>query len=106
MLGLLLLYWIGKYYYKLAEKYNRSRWGFAILGIVAYYGGVIVFGMIVGIIIEIVSPGYIETMNDLLLSVIIMPFGILSTYLLYKLIENRLENKYVIHPPGENIELE
>ena len=34
MLGLVLLYWIGKYFYKLAEEYDKSKWGFAILGLV------------------------------------------------------------------------
>lgn len=89
MLGLILLYWIGKYYYKLAEAYNRSRWGFAVLGIITYYFGIILFGMIIGVIIEIISPGYVENMDDLVLNLIILPFGILSTYSLYKLIENR-----------------
>ncbi|TDN87659.1 hypothetical protein DET49_111107 [Salegentibacter sp. 24] len=37
MLGLLLLYWIGKYHYRLAGEYDKSQWGFTILGIVAYY---------------------------------------------------------------------
>lgn len=97
MLGLVLLYWIGKYYYKLAEKYNRSRWGFAILGIIAYYSGVVFFGLIIGVITEIISPGFIDNTNEFALSFIIMPFGILSTYSLYKLIENRWKNKYLTH---------
>ena len=60
MLGLVLLYWIGKYYYKLAEVYNKSQWGFAILGIVVYYAGIVVFAFAVGIIAELVAPGAIE----------------------------------------------
>ena len=106
MLGLLLLYWIGKYYYQLAEKYDRSRWGFAILGIITYYFGVMLFGLIIGVIAEIIAPGYIENMNDLALNFIIMPFGILSTYSLYRLIENRWKDKYSFRQPDNKIELE
>ncbi|MCM8568558.1 hypothetical protein NE848_04160 [Gramella jeungdoensis] len=106
MLGLLLLYWIGKYYYQLAEKYNRNHWGFAILGIITYYFGVMLFGLIIGVIVEIIAPGYIENMNDIALNFIIMPFGILSTYSLYKLIENRWKDKYSFQQPDNKIEIE
>ena len=37
MLGLLLIYWIGKKYYELATEHNRSPWGYAILGVFVYY---------------------------------------------------------------------
>jgi len=87
MLGFVLLYWIGKYFYKLAEEYNKNQWGFAILGIVVYYSGVLLFGFIVGIIVEIISPGYVDSINDTLLGIIMLPFGILSCYLLYKYLE-------------------
>ena len=87
MLGLLLLYWIGKYFYKLAEKYNKSPWGYAILGIVVYYGGIFVFSIIVGIMAEIISPLFLETFNETLFGLLMLPFGILSCYLLYKYLE-------------------
>lgn len=83
MLGLILLYWIGKKFYKLAAVYEKSQWGYTILGIVSYYGGTIVFGLIFGIIAEIVSPGYIDTVNDTMLGLAGLPFGVLSCYLLY-----------------------
>lgn len=87
MLGLILLYWIGKYFYKLAEEYNKSKWGFAILGIVVYYGGILIFSLIVGIMTEIISPGFLDTFNETLLGLLMLPFGILSCYLLYKYLE-------------------
>ncbi|WP_299766496.1 hypothetical protein [uncultured Dokdonia sp.] len=88
MLSLLLLYWIGKYFYKLAEAHNRSKWGFAILGIIAYYAGTLLFGLILGIASEFISPGFIDTINDILLGIILLPFGILCCYIFYKLLEN------------------
>lgn len=83
MLGLLLLYWIGKYYYRLAEEHNKNPWGFVVLGIVTYYAGTFIFGFLIGGVIEIMVPGYVDTMNELLAGLVTVPFGILSTYILY-----------------------
>ncbi|MFD2825546.1 hypothetical protein ACFSYG_03615 [Leeuwenhoekiella polynyae] len=83
MIGLILLYWIGKYYYQLAEAHGKSKWGFAMLGIVAYYVGAVVSGILLGIFIELIAPGYFDTINDFLLSLMLLPFGIACTYLLY-----------------------
>jgi len=88
MLGLVLLYWIGKYFYKLAEVYNKSPWGFAILGIVVYYGGILLFSFIIGMLGEIISPGVLDSLNDTVFGLFMLPFGILSCYLLYKYLEN------------------
>ncbi len=87
MLGAVFLYWVGKYYYKLAEEYEKSQWGYAILGIVVYYGGVLLFSVMVGIVLEITSPGTIETMNETLLGILMLPFGVLSCYLFFKYLE-------------------
>ncbi|WP_194767223.1 hypothetical protein [Tamlana sp. I1] len=98
MLGLVLLYWIGKYFYKLAEDYNKSKWGFAVLGIITYYGGIVLFSFITGIVMELVSPGLIERFNDTLLGFAMLPFGILSCYLFYKY----LEKKWYKNKPNVN----
>lgn len=87
MLGLVLLYWIGKYYYRLAGDHNKSQWGFAILGIIAYYAGIFVFSIIIGAVVEIISPGYWEDFDEMVLGILMLPFGILSTYLLYLSLE-------------------
>jgi membrane protein DedA with SNARE-associated domain len=83
MLGLILLYWIGKYFYKLAEEYDKSKWGFAILGIVVYYVGTFLFAIILIFGAEIFSPGYFDDVNEKLIDFICLPFGLLSCYLLY-----------------------
>lgn len=99
MLGLILLYWIGKYFYKLAEKYDKSKWGFTILGIAVYYAGIIIFGLVIGIVSEIVSPGYFDDFNDKVLGFLALPFGILSCYLLYKYLEKTWKKE---DPKNEN----
>lgn len=87
MLGIILLYWIGKYFYKLAEEYDKSKWGYAILGIVVYYAGTLIFGMIIMAVGEVFSLGFVDTFNETLLGIIMLPFGVLSCYLLYKYLE-------------------
>ena len=73
MLGFVLLYWIGKYFYELAEVYNKSQWRYAILGIVVYYGGIGLFGIIIGIVLEVFIPGFIEDSVSFYADVIIIP---------------------------------
>lgn len=91
MLGLVLLYWIGKYFYKLAEEYNKNQWGFAILGVVVYYGGILLFSVIIGVILEVFFPGVLDTFDETLFGFLMLPFGILSCYLLYKYLEKSWE---------------
>ncbi|MFK8059713.1 MAG: hypothetical protein AB8B78_06430 [Polaribacter sp.] len=87
ILGVVLLYWIGKYFYKLAEKYNKNQWGFAILGVVSYYGGIYVSAFIIGIIAEILSPDFFIGFDETVFALLLIPFGFLSCYLLYKYLE-------------------
>lgn len=93
MLGLILLYWIGKYFYKLAEEFNKQKWGFAILGIVIYYVGTYIFGFLVGFIAELISPGFFVGFSDIILGLIILPFGLLSCYLLYVFLEKKWKSE-------------
>ena len=40
-LGYIFLFYIGFYFYRLAENHNKNKWLFAVIGIVAYFVGVI-----------------------------------------------------------------
>lgn len=93
MLGLVLLYWIGKHFYKLAEEYRKSQWGFTILGIIAYYGGIVFFSFTLGIVLEIISPGYVESINEFVFGILMIPFGLLTCYLLYLYLEKTWKRK-------------
>jgi len=92
MLGILLLYWIGKYYYKLAEAHDKSKWGYAILGIVMYYASVVVSGLLIGIVIELIWPGAVDTINELLLSILVLPARIYCITILDETGKVRLPN--------------
>ncbi len=45
----LLIYFIGKYFYKLSEEYNQNKWLYAILGIVVYYAAGICLGFVLAL---------------------------------------------------------
>ncbi|MEP7253650.1 MAG: hypothetical protein ABI683_14760, partial [Ginsengibacter sp.] len=74
MLGLALLYFIGKYYYNLADQHAKNKWGYAILGIAAYYAGVFLFGMILGVILDLGTTSSVDDMNPFVLALIVVPF--------------------------------
>ncbi len=93
MLGLLLIYWIGNYFYKLARKYKRNEWGYAIFGVAAYYIGGFALSFLVGIVAEVISPGSVENISDLALELMSIPFGLISCYLFYDYLEQNWHKK-------------
>lgn len=42
-LGYIFIFYIGFYYYRLAENYKRNKWLFGFLGIFFYYVGIILY---------------------------------------------------------------
>ncbi len=42
-LGYVFLFYVGFYFYRLAENHNKNKWLFAIIGISTYFFGVIVY---------------------------------------------------------------
>jgi hypothetical protein len=87
MLGLVLLYFAGKAFYDLAGKYNKHQWGFAILGVVSYYGGLFFGGVLIGIVMELSSPGYIDEGNETFFGILAIPLGIFTCWLTYVLLK-------------------
>lgn len=95
MLGLFFLYFIGKYFYKLAEEFNKNKWLFAILGIVIFYVGTFIGGILLGLLDLIFEIGF-DYDNSTLLGFMALPFGIASTYLFYYLLKKQWSNSIVI----------
>lgn len=83
MLGLLLIYFIAKFYIELAKKYGKKAWPYAILGIAAYYGGTIIFGIGLGITAELFALHEIYEQPDIMLNLLSLPVGILSCWIVY-----------------------
>lgn len=89
MLGLVLIYFIGRAFYQLAEAYGKHQWGHAILGVVSYYGGTIIAGIVMFVIYDLSSLGSIDEMNEMALNLMAVPFGLLACWGVYKLLERR-----------------
>ena len=87
MLGLLLVYFIGKYYYQLAFQYNRNAWGYAILGVIVYYGTTFLSGFLFAFAYMEMGNDSIDSGTELLLTVLSIPIGILGAYIFYKGLE-------------------
>ena len=102
MLGLIILYYIGKQFYELAENYDKSKWGFAILGVITYYVGALVFGAALGLILYTLGSNWLETANSFVLGLIELPIGGLSCYLLYYLLEKTWKKE--VKPTIESID--
>lgn len=94
MLGILLLFFIGKYYYELAQDYYKNRWLYGILGIATYYLGTVVGGFIVGIANELFDFG-INWDSTLNLSLVALPFGILFAFIVYVLLKRHWKKQVV-----------
>ncbi len=96
MLGIVLLYFIGKKFYDLAQLYSENKWLWAVLGIVAYYLGAFLLGINLSLIEELTGNYFIEDMPNILLGLIALPFGLLSCYILYYFLK-----RYFISKHGE-----
>ena len=89
MLGIFLIYYIGKTFYKLAEKFNKHAWGFAVLGVVSYYLGTIIAGLTAGIFAGI----YMIEIPDIVAMFITLPFGIFACWGFYSLLKKQWSKK-------------
>jgi hypothetical protein len=93
MLGLLLIYFIGKFYHELADKYNKSKWGFAILGVVVYYFGTFLAGIFFAIVAELGLTNFFTDLPTMALSFFVLPFGLLACWGVYMILENTWKNQ-------------
>tara|TARA_R110002012_G_scaffold64227_1_gene168800 strand:- start:1669 stop:2001 length:333 start_codon:yes stop_codon:yes gene_type:complete len=84
MLGLIFLYFIGKYFYKLAETYNEKKWLFAVLGVATYYLGTFLGGIILALLDEFFYLGI--NWDSRATNFIFLPFGLATAYLFYYLL--------------------
>jgi hypothetical protein len=101
MVGLILLYFVGKAFYDLAGKNGKGQWLYAILGVISYYGGSFVGGILLAIGYELFMDGSIDDLNDTLLGVLALPFGVLACWGFYHLLKNHWTRKETFAPPEE-----
>ncbi len=89
MLGLVLLYFIGKKFAELAEAFKKTKWHYVVLGLVVYFAGTFVLGMLVLSVLDAVGAINLDTMHNRVLDLIALPFGLLSCYLFYLFLERK-----------------
>ena len=107
MIGIVFIYFVGKKFYTLAEEKHKKKWLYAILGVLSYYFGLITGGIFLGILLEIFMPGTIDSMNDIALSLLCIPFGLLACFGLYWIFKYAWQGDEIIETndfPAENLE--
>ena len=87
MLGILLIYFIGKRFYNLAQEWNKNKWLFAILGVVTYYAGMAIVLFLTGILMAFGILSSLENLPDMTLGIMAIPFGLLSCWGLYAILK-------------------
>ena len=87
MIGLLLIYFIGRSFFRLADTYDKHKWGFAILGIASYYAGIFLGALLIGVVLGMIDPYMIEEMSDFGLGLMCLPIGLLACWGVYKILE-------------------
>ena len=98
MLGILLIYFIGKAFYDLAAKYDRTKLLFAFIGVASYYAGTFIAGLIFGFLIE---TGMMEPISEVALIFIALPSGILVCVSLYYILKNYFSKNKIINNDEE-----
>lgn len=89
MLGIVFIYFIGKYFYELAKNHQKNKWLFAVLGIVVYYGGAILLLLPVYLLAYFTFPEFVENLSERDLNFIGIPFGIAACYIFYYLLRKQ-----------------
>ncbi len=87
MLGILLIYFIGKKFYELAGTYKKKQLAYAILGVVSYYIGTFFGGLTIAIGSDLMGSTPIEEMNEYALGIMALPFGLLACWIVYQMLK-------------------
>ena len=98
MFGIILIIIIGQKFYRLANTFKKKNiWLYPIIGIAMYYfGAIIVGGITLIIIIEFILNSSLENYSDAGLGIMLMPFGIIATYLLYNILRKKWRKEYAL----------
>lgn len=83
MVGLILIYFVGKAFYDMAERNDESKWLYGILGVASYYGGIILGGLLLGILMEAGVLPFLADLGDTMLGLVCIPFGVLLCWGFY-----------------------
>lgn len=91
MLGLIIVFFIARGFYRLAQKHERNQWLFGILGVVIFYISQIAAGFIIGFIAAATNNEQIFEGPNLVLGLIGLPIGFIATGVTYYLLKKAWE---------------
>lgn len=92
MLGLLLIYFVGRAFYRLAETHKRSKWLFAILGVVSYYVTQFIFAF--AVVSYMLSTGsYLDSSTELVITLVGILVGGIGVSIFYAILRRAWEKK-------------
>ena len=81
MLELLIMGFVGKYYYELAQDHYKHRWGYAFLGVGLYYGSNVLYWILVPfIVVPLFGTGVITGSMAIIVPIL---FSLLMCLLVY-----------------------
>jgi hypothetical protein len=89
MLGIILIYYLGKQFYTLAQAHQRNKWGYAIAGILSYYASTIIGLIIIIVGIGSLFPDLIDPIPEYTYDLIGIPFGLFGTWLFYQYLKQK-----------------
>ncbi len=89
MFGILILYFIARPFARLAVIKDKNKWLWGISSILVYYAGSFLGGIIIALVMQNTSQSSIEDMDNILIGVLAMPFGLLLAWLYYKFLERQ-----------------
>jgi len=82
-----LLYFIGRAYHNLALRFDKKGWLYVVLGIACFFFGFFGGAVLIVIVYEVGLDTSIDDVNEILLDILCLPFGIGLCWGFYKLLE-------------------
>ncbi|MGL4632595.1 MAG: hypothetical protein ACRCVT_15435 [Leadbetterella sp.] len=84
MLGILLLYHLGRAFSNLAKEYDKKPWVWVVISLLVYFGSQLLTGVMIGVF----APEYFPTprsSDNIVFNLIGILIGLLFYYILYKI---------------------
>jgi len=80
----------------LAKEYVKNKVGYAIIGVVSYYGGQFLAGMLIYVLIDFFGITAIDENNKMVIGLLGLPIGILTCFIVYKMLSKRIHHEEVL----------
>lgn len=101
MLGILLIYFIGKRFYDLADEYYQKKWLFAILGVATYYAVGTACVVFIAILDVYFFGWNFDWQSSFGMNLLAVPLGLLAVWGLYQILERRWKKLDVLRVTDE-----